>query len=282
MSTASEARAALGIRLKNIRMDARLTGRALAGLAGWHFTKVSKVEHGRTMPSETDLELWCFHCRAQSELPDLIATVRTIEKMYAEIRRLMRSGTARYQRELLDERAKSHRLRTFQISLVPGDLQTREYTTEILTDAANMLGHPADIEASVAGRAERAQLMRSGKRLYHILLCENVLRSGVVSPATMRGQLSHLATLFSVASVHLGIIPAGARLYMPMCAFWIFDDRHAEIETFSAIIKITQPREIGVYAKIFDHYSGAALYGQEARELVMKALHDLEQHGETS
>ncbi|GHE34608.1 transcriptional regulator [Streptosporangium violaceochromogenes] len=263
-------------------MDARLTGRALAALAGWHFTKISKIEHGHTMPTEVDLELWCFHCRAQSELPDLIATVRTIEKMYAEIRRLMRSGTARYQRELLDERAKSHRLRTFQISLIPGDLQTREYTTEILTDAARMLGHPADIEASVASRAERARLMRSGKRLYHILLCENVLRSGVVSPATMRGQLTHLTTLFSLPSVHLGIIPNRARFYMPMCAFWIFDDRHAEVETFSAIIKITQPREIGVYAKIFDHYAGTALYGQEARALVMKALHDLEQHGETS
>lgn len=282
MSTANEAKEALALRLKDMRLSARLTSRALAGLTGWHYTKVSKIEHGHTMPSEADLELWCFHCRTQSELPDLIATVRSIEKMYAEIRRLMRSGTAKFQRELLDERARSRRLRTFQNWLIPGDLQTPAYTASILADAADMLGHPADIAASVASRAERATLIRTGERLYHVILCENVLRSGVVSPEVMRDQLAHLETFLSLPAMHLGVIPDGTRLYMPMCAFWIYDDRYAQVETFSAIIKIAQPVEISVYAKIFDHYSKLAVYGDSAREMILSARRELEQHGETS
>jgi len=47
-----EARHALGARLREIRLDAGLSARELARLAGWHFTKVSKIEHGKQTPSE--------------------------------------------------------------------------------------------------------------------------------------------------------------------------------------------------------------------------------------
>jgi len=157
------ARQSLGIRLRDIREDARLSARELAALTGWHFTKVSKIEHGHTMPTEADLEHWCFHCRALNELPDLMATARSIERMYAEIKRLMRTGTARYQREILDDHTRSHRFRHFQIALLPGPLQTRDYASAILSDAAAMLGHPADIEPTVSARMERARLMHWAK-----------------------------------------------------------------------------------------------------------------------
>jgi transcriptional regulator with XRE-family HTH domain len=40
---ARQAREALGARLREIRKDAGLTAKAFAGLAGWHFTEVSKL-----------------------------------------------------------------------------------------------------------------------------------------------------------------------------------------------------------------------------------------------
>src|SRR5260370_20303640 len=85
-----EARAALGQRLRDIRADSGLTGRELAALAGWHYTKVSKIEHGTTMPTEADLELWCFHCADHAQLPDLVLAARNVQRMYAELRRLHR------------------------------------------------------------------------------------------------------------------------------------------------------------------------------------------------
>jgi hypothetical protein len=51
-----KARQALGARLREIRMDARLNGRQLAGLADWHFTKISRLEHGARLPSAEDIE----------------------------------------------------------------------------------------------------------------------------------------------------------------------------------------------------------------------------------
>lgn len=66
-----QVREALGYRLRDIRKDARLPGRQLAAITGWHFTKISKIEHGRAAPSEADIELWCFHCNADRQIPEL-------------------------------------------------------------------------------------------------------------------------------------------------------------------------------------------------------------------
>jgi transcriptional regulator with XRE-family HTH domain len=69
-----QAREALGSRLREIRLDARLTARALAQLTGWHFTKVSKLEHGTRRPSPDDIRAWCKYCQAEDQVIDLIAT----------------------------------------------------------------------------------------------------------------------------------------------------------------------------------------------------------------
>jgi transcriptional regulator with XRE-family HTH domain len=280
-NTVQAAREALGIRLRDLRKDARLSGRELAALTGWHFTKVSKIEHGRTMPTEDDLELWCFHCRAQNELPDLIATGRSIEKMYAEIKHLMRTGTARYQQEILEDYARSRRFRHFQVALLPGILQTHDYASAVLTDAAAMLGHPADIGPTVSARQERAKLMLSGDKLFDFVLLEGVLTSCVAPPEVMHAQLRHLLTILPMPRVHLGIIPALTRLYMPMCGFVIVDDRYVRTETFSALVQVTQPHEIAIYARVFDHYARLAVYHEQARALILRAIREFEQLRET-
>ena len=96
-TSAGQARASLGIRLRDIRKDAGLSGIELAQRAGWLSSKVSKIEHGKQGASEEDLRVWCEHCDAQGELPDLIAAVRSIETQFAEWRRIVRSGTRRRQ-----------------------------------------------------------------------------------------------------------------------------------------------------------------------------------------
>ncbi len=275
MRGASEARAALGQRLRDIRADAGLTGRELAALAGWHFTKVSKIEHGTTMPTEADMELWCFHCTAQAELPDLVLAARNVQRMYAELRRLHRGGIASYQRELLADQAKSRRFRIFAMTAVPGPLQTRDYARVRLTEGAEMLGLPGgDIEETVDVRMQRAGLLRSGNRLFHFVVCEHVLRSAMAPPEVMRAQLEHLLDAEPLRRVQLGVLPTRVRRYAPFCSFWITDDRHVEIETFSAIINVDQPREIGIYARVFDHYARNAVYGTQARELIAAAMDD--------
>ena len=280
MSTVDDSKKALGLRLREIRKDACLTGRQLAALSGWHYTKISKIENGKTMPSESDLEAWCFHCMAQAELPDLVAATRAIEKAYAELRRLHRTGTARYQRELTARAVKVRRFRVFTVNLVPAAFQTPEYAAEILTGAVEMLGLPSDIGPTVEARMERSRLIRSGDRKYHAVVLQNVLNAGVVSAEIIIGQLRHMLAMQQSPNLHLGILPSGKRRYMPMCEFNIRDDSEVTVETFSAIMRVTQPREIAVYARVFDHYARQAVYGRTAGDLIREALHQFERRQE--
>jgi hypothetical protein len=66
------------------------------------------------------------------------------------------------------------------------------------------------------------------------------------------------------ARLRLGILPTLVRHYMTFGGFWIFDDREAQIETYSATVRITRPREIAMDAKVFEHYAERAQYGQQA------------------
>ncbi|MCD0452489.1 helix-turn-helix domain-containing protein [Actinocorallia sp. API 0066] len=83
MSTqAQQAREAFGARLRDLRRDAGLTGRALAASAGWHLSKISRIEHGRRSASEDDIRAWCRVTGAEDQIPELIATIRNIEAMW--------------------------------------------------------------------------------------------------------------------------------------------------------------------------------------------------------
>jgi transcriptional regulator with XRE-family HTH domain len=275
------AREALGRRLREIRQDAGLTGRALAALCEWHFTKVSKLETGVTTPSTQDLQLWCLHCEAQSQLPDLIATVRGIERMYVELKRLMRAGAARYQETFLANEIAAKRHRVFTMFMVPGALQTRAYATVRLTEFCEMTGAATDVDETVDVRMQRAELLHRGNRLFHFVVCEAALRTAMAPPGVMREQFEHLLDSTRLPRVRIGILPRTERQYMPLCEFWILDDDVVETETYSAAIRVEQPAEIAMYAKVFDHYARAAVYGDEARRLIGNAIAELEQHSAT-
>ncbi len=89
-SSAKEAQKALGARLREIRKDAGLSGRALAAATCQHFTRVSKIEHGVQAPSDQDIGDWCRACGVEEQIPDLIATARAVESAYLEFRRQAR------------------------------------------------------------------------------------------------------------------------------------------------------------------------------------------------
>jgi hypothetical protein len=51
--------------------------------------------------------------------------------------------------------------------------------------------------------------------------------------------------------------------------FWMFDDKLVTLETTTASIEVSQPQEIAMYARMFDLLRQSALYGPEARAIVV-------------
>lgn len=65
--------------VRSARMQGSPPARALAELAGWHYTKVSKLEHGARLPSQDDIRTWCRCCHADDQAADLVAVARSID-----------------------------------------------------------------------------------------------------------------------------------------------------------------------------------------------------------
>jgi transcriptional regulator with XRE-family HTH domain len=271
-----EARLALGARLREVRLDAGLSARELASLAGWHFTKISKLEHGTRPPSRDDIRAWCLHCHAEEQAPDLIAVARSVDAMYTEWRRKMRSGLKHFQDSYLPLYEETTRFRAYETIFVPDLLATASYTAAVLKLWAELMSLSADVDSAVAARMRRQNVLYSGSRHFDVLLEEQVLRTRVCDADVMAGQLDRLMAMASVPSVRLGIVPARApRAAGGHSSFWIFDDSRVQVETPSALLVVTQPAEISIYTQIFDALQRAAVYGRNARELIGRELREL-------
>lgn len=271
-----QARQALGARLREIRLEAGLNARELAQLAGWHFTKVSRLEHGARPPTRDDIRAWCLHCRAEAQVQDLVAIARTVDAMYTEWRRKMRSGLKHFQDSYYLLYEQTVRFRNYQTMFLPDLLATAGYTAAVLRQWAELMSLPADIEAAVESRMKRQELLYRGARRFEVILEEQALHTDVGGSEVMAGQLDRLMTMAMMPAVSLGVIPARApRVAMMQTSFWIFDDSHVLVETPSALLAITQPAEISIYAQMFEQLQGTALYGRGARELIVRAASEL-------
>lgn len=276
-SSAKQARQALAKRLEEIRLDAGLTARALARQAGWHESKCSRIEHARTAPSEADIKLWCLICGASDQTADLIASVRAIESMYVEWRRLQRNGLRQLQESGTRQHRAAQQVRVYHSQVVPGFFQTHDYATALLSEIARFHETPNDVDQAVSARTERQRLLREGDRRFAVVIEEAVLRYQLGDPATMAGQLGHLLDEATLPSVSLGVIPFSRteRRMWTLEGFTIFDGASVDVELLSADVTVTQPREVALYTKAFSEFSAIAVYGQQARALITDALRAL-------
>ncbi|RKR91451.1 helix-turn-helix protein [Micromonospora pisi] len=277
-SSAQQLIEALGARLRELRLDAGLSGRDLAGLAGWHSSKISKIEHGKQTPSADDLRAWCRHCGADDQATDLVASLRAAEGMFVEWRRMERAGLRLAQESVVPLWERTQRYRIYSSWIVPGPLQTRAYITAALSSIMVRRDLPDDIEAAVQVRVDKQRVVHEGDRRFACLLEESVLRTPLGGPDAMAGQLGHLLAVGSLPSVSLGIIPHGVDRFAcwPSESFIMFDDAEVAVELVSGHLTVTQPREVAMYADTFSRLASLAVHGAAARALITSAIDALD------
>ena len=273
-SSAWQARQSLGSRLGEIRQDAALTGRALAQLCGWHEAKVSRIEHARTAPSSEDIRQWCEHCGVPGEADELIASLRNVKDMFVEWRRMERTGLKHAQEAVLPLWERTRIFRTYSSWLIPGAVQSGDYTKAVLQAIATRRELPDDTEDAAKVRADRLRLLREGDHRFFVVIEESVLRNVIGGVEVMAGQLGHLISVASLPSVSLGIVPMGLPrdAMWPVEDFWIFDDAQVNVELVSGWLTLTQPREVAMYGQAFNHLSDIAVRGGKARAIITAAI----------
>jgi hypothetical protein len=273
-SSVQRAREQLAERLRDIRLDARLTARALSAAAGWHEAKTSRIEAAKQAPSEDDIRVWCRVCGAERAVPDLIAASRSADSMYLEWRRLQPAGMRRVQEVHVPLFERTRLLKAYCSTVVPGLLQTPAYAGVLLSVISAFHGTPNDVEDAVAARMSRNRIVWSGNHRFAAIVEEAVLRQQVGSGDIQAAQLAHLAEAAELPTVSLGVIPfsASGRPVWPLEAFTVFDDERVYVELLSAQVTVTAPSEVVLYLRAFEKLSALAVHGDEARALIAAAV----------
>ncbi|OPC80520.1 transcriptional regulator [Embleya scabrispora] len=270
------ARNALGKRLRELRRQAGMSGRQLAESLAWPPSKVSKLENSRQTPTDDDIRGWTRATNSEGETEDLLVSLHTLEVQHAEWQRILRTGLKPRQQEHLGWDGRTQLFRVFEATVIPGLLQTAEYARARFAESIGRLNLPNDINAAVAARIQRQEILYRPDKRFHFVLTEAALRVRLCPPEVMLGQLDRLISVSQLPNVRLGIVGFETRYTAsPWHGFWMYDDERVLVETFSAALDLRRPQEIGLYSEVFEQLAGVAGYGRSARAIITRVIADL-------
>jgi transcriptional regulator with XRE-family HTH domain len=233
----------LAHRLKGMRERAGFAGYQFADTLDWDRTKVSKIENGRTMPSEADIRAWVAACdyttKADSLADELIALRDEGSALHQRWRRRLRDGQVAIQTEWDELIRAAEAIFNFEMAAIPGLLQTTDYARAMMLQAVRFHEASEDgIEPAIAARVRRQQALYDSAHNFRFVIWEAALRAGAAPPAVMIGQLHSLAGLAQLPHVTIGIIPLGRPLRVMLQNPFIAVDDTVRYETFGGLVTV--------------------------------------------
>jgi len=260
-------------RLHGLRRAAGLSGEQLAKLLGWTRTKVPKIENGSQMPTRADIVSWVRACGQPDEIADeLSAMLAEGHAFHREWKHELRRGHAAIQADWDRMVREASIFRCVEILVIPGWLQTPEYARYRALDAVANYGAAEDgVDAAIAARMQRQQVIYEPGRRFEFVLTEAALRIGAAPAPVMTGQLDRLNVLSQLPNITLGVIPLGAMLpLLPQNGFTILDDR-VIVETHASEI-VVAGAEAQAYNGFADALMAEALTGEDAHRMCLSAI----------
>lgn len=241
-----------------------------AALSGLSQAKISRAERGRFPLSPDEAGQYAERLGATAEQRErlvALAAARSAEHVSGRVAlvRVAASVQERIERLQRDARVIS----AWQPNLVPGVLQTPEYTAALL--AGDGEGDPGPAWWT-ARRARTAMLSEPG-RSWHLLVSEAALRWTLGSAATMRAQIEHLVAASELPTVRLGVLELSTpKPFAPPAAFHVYD-RVVSVATEVGTSFLTDTADVEHFDSLFARLEAAALHGDDARELLSRIAH---------
>jgi transcriptional regulator with XRE-family HTH domain len=191
----------LGRTLKFARSRSGMTQDQLAERLNVSTSLIAKIETNRLVP--------------QSDTARQLDTVFDAGELFQESAaeaRASSSGESVWIRPWLDYEEHATMVRSFELAVVPGLLQTEAYARAILRDAGTRV---PDLDGTVATRIARAGVLRRDDqpcRLFAVV-DEAVLRRSVGGPEVMADQLRAIVQACALPTVSVAVVPASAGAY---------------------------------------------------------------------
>lgn len=255
----------LGAELRALRTRAGLTSGEAARLVGWHQSKVSRIETGRSgvKPADVGLLLDAYDVQ-DAELRQLLAVLAggavDGETHWWHAYRGLLPTTYR---DFISLESQACRIRTLENTVVPGLLQTSEYARAVTRAAVEGLPD-GKVDALVEVRLARQDVLRSNRLRLEAVLDEAVLRRTVGGPQVMKNQRARLLEAARLPQVRLQVLPFAAGAHTGVTGPFVI---------------LSFPNIIDLDVVVLDHMTSSLyLEGKEDLQAYNKAFTSLQNH----
>ncbi|ROQ82820.1 helix-turn-helix domain-containing protein [Streptomyces sp. NBC_01260] len=200
----------LGDELRRLREAAGMTTTQSADALDCTKGKISRIENGRVAVRLPDLTamLLAYEVADDGALERLTTLARKANRrrrdgwwnQYGDV-------LADTYRDQIEMEAISESIRTYQVQLIPGLLQTAAYGRAV-TVASRAWKTPEEIEQFVEVRLARQRRLTGDAPLeLWAVLAEGVLRQQVGGSAVMHAQLEHMAVMAEQPNISVQVLP---------------------------------------------------------------------------
>jgi DNA-binding XRE family transcriptional regulator len=269
----------LGGELLRLRDAAGKTQQQAAAAISATGTKIVKMERGWVPMRDPDIRVLCeFYGlddpKVLGRLLDLARLDRERRKAKGWWRSSPHPGTLSEYIALEDA---ASRVRTWQLSLVPGLFQTAEYARSLaISEGAGVWDDPDEIERLVEIRMRRQARLHEQRPLQvYAIVWEAALRQLIGGPDTMRAQLEHLLEVAKLPNVRLQVLPfhtgghpciAGAFTIISFAETEAVDVVHAD--TIASTVWVEDEGESTAYSTFFERTARLSLAQQDSAQLI--------------
>ncbi|MFY1654447.1 helix-turn-helix domain-containing protein [Solwaraspora sp. WMMB762] len=179
--------------LKAARVAAGVSQDGLAEKINWSASTIAAIETGRRKPTFKFAE----------EVDEVLATGGLLTELLDRAERQRTPAWFLAWRKIESE---ATRLRSYQLALIPGLLQTEEYARAVIS--AGGLHTPAKVEELVRVRMERQELLtRDNPPECIFILDESILSRPIGDHAILDRQLQHIQEVAKLPNVRIHILP---------------------------------------------------------------------------
>jgi transcriptional regulator with XRE-family HTH domain len=268
----------LASRLRELRIEASLSGEQLASQLGWSQSKVSKIETAKTRPSIEDVQAWGAATTASEDVVQaLIDLSQQLQTEALSWRTQHRAGLTHRQREVQELEASSDAIRSFQPAVIPGLLQTAEYARQVLTFADT--SGQRDVPAAVAARMQRQAILYNSAKQFEFVLAETALWWRPGPAELLLPQLDRILSVMTLSNVEVGIIPlkteAKAFYVNGFLLYEAVDEPLVMVETFTRELLLTDHSDVDAYRQLHARLLASSARGAAARELIERVMTSL-------
>lgn len=268
----------LGALLRTARQERGLTLVALAADTGIHYSVLSRMERGQVVVTANDVSLLLKtlnaddHVRERAE--SLVVDIADDVVMWD----LADEDQTAMQSRWFDAAWQYTNLRSYRIDVVPGHVQTSEYTESLFGATSRLLSVASDEEVvgSVRTRLLNQGALNDPAKQFDFVLHESVFMMAPVSPRVLADQARRLATLAVAENIDIGVIRAGSAVDCVSPSFTLLDRSVLEIDFPLGRVGIRSSRAIEYYERTFASLREAAVHREDAYEVFMEVADRLE------